>query len=319
MQNGTMAVFGCEIDERAMFERRAADFNVGVLCVTEPLGRANAGLIPPGGAVSVNHKAPVDARLIHTLRDRGVSYLSSRSAGLDHIDGAEAKLAGILVRGVSYSPGSVAEYTIMLMLMAIRGACSILRRAGRQDFRLEDSRARELSEMTVGVVGAGRIGGAVIDRLKGFGCPIIAYDPHPRADAEYAELDELLRRSDIVTLHLPLTASTRRIIDRARVKRMKRGAILINTARGALIDASALADSLERGWLASAALDVVEGEEGWFYNDCASAGPPPFARLLALPNVVITPHTAFYTRRALDDVVFNTLADYLKYKGGNPS
>jgi len=316
MADGMITVFGCERDERPLFERYAARLGAEVFCVQDPLGPANARDIPLESAVSVNHKAPVDARLIRALQRRGVKYLSSRSIGLDHIDLDAAKTAGIYVENVAYSPESVAEYAIMLMLMALRNAGSILRRAGNGDFRLEEKRARELRDMTVGVVGTGRIGKTVVERLSGFGCRILVYDPRPTANAQYVDLDELLRRSDLTTLHLPLTAATWHLLDRARIARMRRGAILVNTARGALVDAAALTDALECGNIACAALDVVEGEEGWFYRDCSALPPPPFARLLAQPNVIVTPHTAFYTEHALSDIVQNTIRNCLEYQGG---
>lgn len=316
MADGMITVFGCERDERSLFERYAARLGVEVYCIEDPLGRANALGTELESAVSVNHKAPIDARLIRALQRRGVKYLSSRSIGLDHIDSDAAKTAGILVESVAYSPESVAEYTIMLMLMALRNAGSILRRASNCDFRLEKERARELRDMTVGVAGTGRIGQAVIERLSGFGCEVLAYDPHPTANAAYVDLDELLKRSDLVTLHLPLTAATRHLLDRARIARMRRGAILVNTARGGLVDVVSLTDALERGDIACAALDVVEGEEDWFYRDCSSLSPPPFARLLALPNAIVTPHTAYYTEHALNDIVENTIRNCLEHRGG---
>lgn len=316
MTDGVITVFGCERDERPLFERYAARVGAKVFCVEDPLGRANARHVPLKSAISVNHKAPVDAGLIWSLQKRGVKYLSTRSIGLDHIDNASAKLAGILVESVAYSPESVAEYTIMLMLMAIRNAGSILRRASHCDFRLEEERAPELRDMTVGVVGTGRIGKAVIQRLSGFGCKVLAYDPRPAMDATYVDLDELLRRSDLVTLHLPLTGATWHLLDRARIARMRHGAILVNTARGALVDVTALTDALEHCGIACAALDVVEGEEGFFYRDCSASPPPAFARLLALPNAIVTPHTAFYTQHALRDIVQNTIRNCLEYKDG---
>lgn len=316
MAEGMIVVFGCERDERSLFERYAARLGAEVICVEDPMGSTNAREIPLESAISVNHKASVDARLIRNLQTRGVKYLSSRSIGLDHIDSDSAKKAGILVESVAYSPESVAEYTIMLMLMALRNAGSILRRAGNCDFRLEEKRALELRDMTVGVVGTGRIGKAVIERLSGFGGGVLAYDPHPTANAKYVDLDELLRRSDLVTLHLPLTGATRHLLDRERIARMRRGAILVNTARGALVDVNALTDALERGRIACAALDVVEGEEGWFYRDCSALPPPPFARLLALPNVIVTPHTAFYTQHSLRDIAQNTILNCLEHRGG---
>jgi D-specific alpha-keto acid dehydrogenase len=316
MADAMITVFGCEKDERALFERYAARYGAEVLCVDDPLGVENAGAVPYESAISVNHKAPIDARLIRALQRRGVKYLSSRSIGLDHIDGDAARATGILVESVAYSPESVAEHTIMLMLIALRNAGSILRRASRCDFRLEEKRAAELRDMTVGVVGTGRIGKAVIQRLTAFGCTILAYDSHSTTNATHVDLDELLRRSDLVTLHLPLTDDTWHLLDRARIARMRRNAILVNTARGALVDGVALTDALERRGIACAALDVVEGEEGWFYRDCSALPPPPFARLLALPNAIVTPHTAFYTEHALGDIVRNTIRNCLEYTGG---
>ena len=316
MTDEKLFVFGCAKDERQLFERYAARCGVGICCIDDPLQHENACDIPPESAISVNHKVPVDARLIWALQRRGVKYLSSRSVGLDHIDCDAAKMANILVESVTYSPESVAEYTIMLMLMAIRNAGSILRRAGNCDFRLEEKRAPELRDMTVGVVGTGRIGKAVIERLSGFGCRVLAYDPHPSLFVPYVELDELLRRSDLTTLHLPLNAATWHLLDRACIASMRRGAILVNTARGGLVDIVALTDALENGSIACAALDVVEGEDGWFYRDCSALGPPPFAHLLALPNVIVTPHTAFYTQHALSDIVQNTIQNCLEYRGG---
>jgi D-specific alpha-keto acid dehydrogenase len=316
MADEMISVFGCAKDERRLFERYAARCGVEIFCTNDPLKRENAENIPSESAISVNHKAAVDAWLIRAQQERGVKYLSSRSVGLDHIDLHAAELAGIYVENVAYSPESVAEYTIMLMLMAIRNAGSILRRVSNYDFRLEERRAPELRDMTVGVIGTGRIGKSVIERLSGFGCAILAYDPHPAANAAYVDLDELLKRSDLVTLHMPLTAATWHFLDRARIGRMRHGAILINTARGALIDAAALTDALEHGGISSAALDVVEGEDGWFYRDCSALKPPPFARLLSLTNVIVTPHTAFYTEHALSDIVQNTIRNCLEYRGG---
>ena len=311
-----ISVFGCEKDERHLFERFAARYGVEICCIDALLRHENACDIPLDSAISVNHKAPVDARLIRMLQKRNIKYLSSRSVGLDHIDLDAARHAGIIVENITYSPQSVAEYTIMLMLMAVRNAGSILRRVNGCDFRLEEKRAPELRDMTVGVIGTGRIGNAVMERLSGFGCAILAYDPNPRANAAYVDLDELLMRSDLVTLHLPLKADTWHILNRERIAQMKRGAIIVNTARGALADTAALTEALEHGRIACAALDVVEGEEGWFYRDCSSLAPPPFARLLALPNAIITPHTAFYTEHALDDIVRNTVRNFLEYRGG---
>jgi D-specific alpha-keto acid dehydrogenase len=179
-------------------------------------------------------------------------------------------------------------------------------------------RGRELRDLTVGVVGTGRIGTAVIERLRGFGCRVLAHDLRPGTAARYAPLDELLRACDLVTLHTPLTAQTRHLLDHRRVALMKPGAWVVNTGRGALIETAALLAALEDGRLGGAALDVVEREEGVFYADrgAAPAGAGPLGRLQELPNVLISPHTAYHTERALAETVENSLLHCLEFERG---
>jgi D-specific alpha-keto acid dehydrogenase len=212
----------------------------------------------------------------------------------------------------------VADYTLMLMLMAVRDAKSVVRRSDVHDYRLTDTRGKELRDLTVGVVGTGRIGSAVMDRVRGFGCRILAHDSRPKPFVDYVPLDELLRQSDVVTLHTPLTADTHHLLDRRRIARMKRGAFVVNTGRGSLLDTEALLAALESGHLGGAALDVLEGEEGIFYADYRNkpVESSQLLRLQELPNVLISPHTAYYTDRALSDTVENSITNCRKFAGG---
>jgi len=209
----------------------------------------------------------------------------------------------------------VADYTLMLMLMAVRHAKSVISRAEAHDYRLNDVRGKELRDLTIGVIGTGRIGTAVMDRLRGFGCRMLAHDKRPRTAAEYLPLDELLQQSDVVTLHTPLNAETHHLLDRRRIEQMKHGAFIINTGRGSLLDTEALVPALESGRVGGAALDVLEGEEGIFYADCRSKPleDTPLLRLQQLPNVIISPHTAYYTDHALRDSVENSIPNCLKF------
>jgi D-specific alpha-keto acid dehydrogenase len=247
-----------------------------------------------------------------------VEYISTRSIGYDHLDVKYAESVGVTVGNVAYSPDSVADYTLMLMLMAVRNAKSIVRRADAHDYRLGDVRGRELRDLTIGVIGTGRIGTAVIDRLRGFGCRILAHDNRPKTAADYVPLDELLQLSDIVTLHTPLNADTHHLLNRQRIAQMKHGAFIINTGRGALLDTEALIPALESGRLGGAALDVLEGEEGIFYADCRNTPieSEPLLRLQRMPNVLISPHSAYYTDHALSDVVENSLINCLNFEAG---
>jgi D-specific alpha-keto acid dehydrogenase len=193
---------------------------------------------------------------------------------------------------------------------------SIIRRAEIHDYRLHEVRGKELRDLTVGVIGTGRIGAAVMDRLRGFGCRILAYDTRPTASAHYVPLDELLQQSDIVTLHTPLNAETYHLIDHRRIEQMKPGAFVVNTGRGSLLDTEALVRALESGRLGGAALDVLEGEEGIFYADCSNKPIESKAllRLQQLPNVLVSPHTAYYTDHALSDTVENTIINCLEFE-----
>ena len=172
-------------------------------------------------------------------------------------------------RTSAYAPDGVADYTLMLILMAIRNAKEVVSAAERHDFRLGSARGKDLRDMTVGVLGVGHIGSAVIERLHGFGCRVLAYNNSQKAwrRPSSCSLDDLLRESDIVTLHVPLNAATHHIIGRQQIEAMKQGAFLINTGRGALVDTDALIVALESEKLGGAALDVLEGEEGIFYVD----------------------------------------------------
>jgi D-specific alpha-keto acid dehydrogenase len=280
------------------------------------VSEANVELTVGNQCVSVGHKTPINGSTLLALGQAGVRYVSTRSVGYNHIDLKSAQSAGLSVENVAYSPDSVADYTLMLMIMAMRDAKSTISRAQVHDYRLNDVRGKELRDMTVGVVGTGRIGAAVIDRLWGFGCNVLAYDRCPKSPAEYVALDELLQQSDVVTLHTPLTADTHHLLDRRRIEQMPHGAFIINTGRGALLDTEALLSGLESGRLGGVALDVLEGEEGVFYSDYRErpVESPLLLRLQQLPNVLITPHTAYYTEHALCDTVENTIINCLNFE-----
>ncbi|VXC56685.1 D-specific alpha-keto acid dehydrogenase [Aeromicrobium sp. 9AM] len=311
-----LTVYGCEPHEAALFRELAPRLGVTLTITEAPVSELNAGLAAGTRCISVGHKTQVTAETFRALSRAGVEYVSTRSIGFNHIDVAYAESLGITVENVAYSPDSVADYTLMLMLMAVRHAQSVIRRTQSHDYRLHDTPGRELRDLTVGVVGTGRIGSAVIDRLRGFGCRVVAHDTRPGTSATYVALDELLRVSDILTLHTPLDADTHHLLDRRRIGLMKPYAVVINTGRGALVDTEALADALEDGRLGGAALDVIEGEEGMFYADCRTTPitGTPLARLHELPNVLISPHTAYFTDHALGDAVENSIRNSLTYE-----
>ncbi|WP_281902574.1 D-isomer specific 2-hydroxyacid dehydrogenase family protein [Phytohabitans aurantiacus] len=316
MTRMVMTIYGCAQDEADLFREVAPRFGVIPTITRAPVSEANVDLAFGNRCVSVGHKTRVTDSTLLALSQAGVRYISTRSIGYDHINVEYAESVGIRVENITYSPDGVADYTLMLMLMVVRDAKSIISRADAHDFRLNDVRGRELRDLTVGVVGTGRIGSAVMDRLRGFGCRVLAHGKN--ANDDDVSLDELLRRSDIVTLHTPLNAETHHLLDRQRIGRMKRGAFVVNTGRGSLVDTEALISALESGRLGGAALDVIEGEEGIFYADRRTnpVDCKPLLRLQQLPNVVISPHTAYYTDHALRDTVENSVVSCLRFVNG---
>jgi D-specific alpha-keto acid dehydrogenase len=314
-----ITIYGCGQDEAVLFREMAPRFGVMPTITEAAVSEANIELASGNRCISVGHKAHITNSALLALSRAGVEYISTRSIGYNHINMEYAESAGLAVGNVSYSPDSVADYTLMLMLMAVRNAKSVILRADTHDYRLSDIRGKELRDLTIGVIGTGRIGAAVMDRLRGFGCRVLAYDRHPKAAAGYVPLDELLQLSDIVTLHTPLNADTRHLLNRRRIGQMKHGAYIINTGRGPLLDTEALVLALESGRLGGAALDVLEGEEGIFYADCRNnpIDSKPLLRLQELPNVVISPHTAYYTDHALSDIVENSIVNCLEFERGS--
>lgn len=314
-----ITVYGCEPDEAALFREMAPRFGVRPVITDAPVSEANAELASGNRCISVGHKTRIAGATLLALSRAGVTYISTRSIGYDHIDVEYAANVGIRVENVAYSPDGVADYTLMLMLMAVRNAKATLRSADRHDYRLSEERGKELRDLTVGVVGTGRIGTAVMARLRGFGGRTLACDRRFETAADHVPLNELLRLSDIVTLHTPLTPETRHLLDRQRIEQMKPGAFVINTGRGPLIDTDALVSALDSGRLGGAALDVIEGEQGVFYADCRNRHIESKAllRLQEMPNVLITPHTAYYTDHALSDTVENSLTNCLAFEKRN--
>jgi D-specific alpha-keto acid dehydrogenase len=312
-----VTAYGCTEGEARLFREVADRLGVAVTVTDAAISGETLDLACRKACVSIGHKTRVSNATLDLLSRAGVVYVSTRSTGLDHVDTEHADRLGIVVEPVAYSPDSVADYTLMLMLMGVRHAKPVVDRAQAHDFRLHDVPGRELRDMTVGVVGTGRIGSAVIDRLRGFGCRVVAHDSRPTS-VPGVSLDELLDESDIVTLHVPLTPATHHLLDRERISSMKPDAYVVNTARGGLIDTEALVGALECGQLGGAALDVLEGEEGVFYTDCSSTpvAHPWLERLQRLPNVIISPHTAYYTDHALRDMVEGSVAGCVRFVSG---
>jgi D-lactate dehydrogenase len=252
------------------------------------------------------------------LHQLGIRYLLTRSAGTDHIDQATADQLGIDVKNIpAYSPGAIAEYAVALMLALGQHLREATDKARQFDFKLTRQLVGfELRGKTVGIAGYGNIGQALAHILTGFGCQLIAYDAKPEVaqaesnlPIELVSLDDLLMRSDIISLHLPLTEQTQGLFKRETFDRMKRGSMLINTGRGATLNTTDALEALRRGQLGYLGIDVYEHEHGLFFEDRSDwRNPDPLIdELLSLPNVLVTGHQAFLTQEALAAIVSQSM------------
>ncbi len=314
-----------EFDELPYFIQIAEQLGIKYGYTSDYPSLENAHLAKGYEAVSIITN-PMTPELLDRFYELGVRYISTRSIGYDHIDTRHAKKIGMGIAHVTYSPNSVANYTIMMMLMACRKISYIMDKARLQDFNLAGKMGKELSLSTVGVVGTGKIGETVIRHLQGFGCRILAYDLYPKKEleglAEYTDLDTIYRESDIITLHVPGMESNYHMIDEKAIAQMKDGVILINAARGMLIDTQALINALSAGKVGFAALDTIEHEAGLYYLNLERQilSNPDRAMLQAFPNVMLSPHMAFYTDQAVSDMVGNSVKGLLAFEqeGKNP-
>lgn len=265
---------------------------------------------------------PVNKELLKKFKENGVKFISTRTIGYDHIDLESARKLGINIGNATYSPNSVADYTIMMMLMIVRKMKLIMERSTLQDFSLNMVQGREIQNMTIGVIGTGRIGETVIKHLSGFGCRIIAHDIYEKDTvkkyAEYKDLEYIFKNSDIITLHMPATDDNYHLINKNTIKIMKDNVYIINTSRGCLIDTDDLIEALESHKISGATLDVIENESGLYYNDLKGQilNNRHLAILKSFPNVIITPHTAFYTDQAVSDMVENSIKSILLFDEG---
>lgn len=279
-------------------------------------------------AVCVFVNDQLDRAAIARLAERGVRLIALRCAGFNNVDLAAARDADIAVGRVpGYSPHAVAEHTVALILSLNRKMHRAYARVREGNFALEGLLGFDLNARTVGVVGTGQIGMILAGIMRGFGCQILAFDPSPdpaleRLGGSYVDMDELLARSDIVTLHCPLTVRTHHIIDAAAISRMKTGVMLINTSRGAVIDTQAVIASLKSGQIGYLGLDVYEEEGGLFFENLSDQmiQDDLFARLLTFPNVLITGHQGFFTQEAMSAIAATTISNISMFEDtGRPA
>lgn len=303
-----IAVFNIRLDEQEYFSIYGKQYQTELSVTEEAPTLQNLSVTEGCQAVSIITTS-VGRDLLDAWKAQGIETISTRTVGYDHIDIAYAQKIGISVSNVSYTPHTVAEYTVMAILMTIRKMKTILLRYQVQDYSLLEVRGRELGNMTVGVVGTGKIGEMVIRNLSGFGCRILAYDPFEKDSvktfAQYTDLDTIWKECDMITFHTPALKSTYHMVNEETLGKMKKGVMLVNMARGSIIDTDALIKALESGKVSAAALDVIENEGKIYYKDYkyTVTGNHDMALLSSMPNVLMTPHTAFFTDEAVSDMI----------------
>ena len=310
-----MKIYAFEVrdDETDYFSAIAQRLNIEITCSSEILTMDNIDLVNGYTGVTVLGQYQYDKKMLDALKTHGIFYLATRTVGYNHIDIEYAKKIGIHVCNVSYEPNSVAEYTIMMMLLCLRHYKASLWRTNVNDYSLEGLQGRQLKDLTVGILGTGRIGRTVLSYLAGFGCRLLAYNSSQHEDvkkiAEYVDLETIYKECDIISLHLPLSESTYHLINKDSIAKMKPNVVIINCARGGLMKMEDLIEGIENKKIGAFGLDCMEYEEGIVHQDLKTdiISNREMAYLRQFPNVVHTPHMAFYTDAAVKSMVFGSV------------
>jgi D-lactate dehydrogenase len=309
-----VAVFDAKSYDAQAFEALDAD-DLSFHCFEAKLDERTAALAAGHPVVCAFVNDDLSAPVVRALAENGVGLIAMRCAGYNNVDLSAAKEAGLdVVRVPAYSPHAVAEHAMALVLSLNRKIHRAYNRVREANFSLGGLVGFDLHGRTMGVVGMGKIGSCMAEIAKGFGMTVLAFDAYPDADLaerigfEYVELEPLLARSDVVSLHAPLNPDTYHLIDADRIGGMKRGAMLINTSRGGLVDAAALIDALKSGQIGAAGLDVYEEESEYFFEDRSDRviTDDLLARLITFNNVLVTSHQAFLTHEALSNIATTT-------------
>ena len=315
-----IAFFDTKPYDRTWFD--ALGKNYEITYFEEKLNHHTAKFTDGFDAVCAFVNDRVNALAIERLYNNGVQLIAMRCAGYSNVDVKAAFQKLHIVRVPAYSPHAVAEHTMGLLLTLNRRLHKAYNRTREFNFSIVGLTGTDLYGKTVGVIGTGKIGRTFIDICRGFGMRVLAYDKFPAKDSglDYVELDTLLRESDVISLHCPLTPDTRHILNRDAFSKMKQGVFILNTSRGALIDSEALLDALNSRTVGGAGLDVYEEEANLFYEDRSDTiiHDDTLALLVSRPNVILTAHQAFLTEEALHNIAEETIKNLDAFFSGAP-
>lgn len=304
------------------FDRYAGPAGIEIKYYEANLNIDTVSLAAGFDAVCVFVNDIVSADVVQRLYELGVKAIVLRCAGFNNVDikACQGKLR--VFRVPAYSPHAVAEHAMALLLTVNRRIHKAHNRTREFNFSLQGLTGFDLYGKTVGVIGTGKIGRVFADICRGFGMEVLAYDkfPNPEAGLNYVELDELFEKSDVISLHCPLTVETDHLIRSGSIRRMKDGVVIVNTSRGGLVNTEDLIQGLKSGKIGAACLDVYEEEGDVFYEDLSGhiLQDDKLVRLIAMPNVIVTSHQAFLTREALDNIAHTTITNLTRFREGTP-
>ena len=315
-----VAFFDTKPYDREVFEPKLKAAKIKVKWFDARLNEDDVVLAKGCDAVCVFVNDDVNSAVIDKLAEYGVKFIALRCAGFNNVDIKYAEGKMDVVRVPAYSPYAVAEHAMALLLTSNRRIHKAYIRTRDYNFSLSGLTGFDLHGKTVGVIGTGKIGRVFIDICRGFGMKVIAYDKFPieGSDIEYKTLDEVYKEADIISFHCPLTNDTLHMFNRGSINKVKKGVTIINTSRGALIDAEALLEGITERKIGAACLDVYEEESGVFYEDRSGhiLSDDTLSRLISMPNVIVTSHQAFLTREALENIASTTVDNLLKLNKG---
>lgn len=316
-----IAFFDTKPYDKIYFDALKEKYNIEIEYFESKLSPRTAVMAKGTRAVCAFVNDDIGKETISVLKENGIEMIAMRCAGYNNVDLAAADGVMPVVRVPDYSTHAIAEHALALLLTLVRKTHKAYIRTRDSNFSLNGFVGFDLHGKTLGVIGTGKIGATFIEIGRGLGMNVIAYDPYPSLGyLEYVSLEELFARSDVISLHCPLTSNTHHIINEKSISQMKDKVFILNTSRGALIDTEALIDGIKSGKIGGAGLDVYEEESEFFYEDLSESilKDDILSRLIMMPNVLITSHQAFLTREALECIADTTLGNLRSFFDGEP-
>lgn len=307
-----VAFFDTKPYDKIYFDKLKSEYGIEIEYFESKLSPRTAVMAKGSRGVVAFVNDDISKETISVLKDNGIEIIALRCAGYNNVDLAAAKDNIPVVRVPEYSPHAISEHAMALLLTLVRKTHKAYIRTRDYNFSLNGFVGFDLYGKTVGVVGTGKIGMTFVEMCRGMGMNVIAYDPRPsQGYLEYVSLEELFARSDVISLHCPLTSETYHLINNYSIKMMKDKVIILNTSRGALIDTEALIEGIRSGKVGGAGLDVYEEESEFFYEDLSESilKDDVLSRLIMMPNVLVTSHQAFLTHEALERIAEITLGN----------